>query len=424
MPLVMNTQTTYRTVVFRLHPRSRRKHDLMTQTAGACRYVWNWALAENERQYREALQAEAHIPLDWTEAQIAELRALMKPVHPSFFSLGKEFTKLRRHTAWLSDAPFAPVRYTLKHQADAWSRFFKGKGGRPRFKGRLGDDSFTIPENVRLAGDSLFVPKTGWVTLSRKGGNPYADCRPLRATVKRSLGRWQCTICYAVEEHKADNGLILGVDMNVGQVAVSTGDILRMPDTSRLEARKNRYQRMMARRQKGSGRRARARHLRARTDRRIAAVRANWQHHVSRTLADTAGTVVVEALKTAAMTKSARGTAEAPGTNVKAKSGLNREIRKTGWSGLREKIEYKACTLLEVNPAHTSQRCSRCGHVSEASRRSQSEYGCVACGHEVNADVNAALNIVALGIGASGRREALELSTSPTRQHMNLRLVA
>lgn len=251
MSLALSTQTTYRTVVFRLHPRSRRKHELLTQMAGACRYVWNWALAENERQYREALQAEAHIPLDWTEAQVAELRALMKPVHPSFFSLGKEFTKLRRHTAWLADAPFAPVRYTLKHQADAWQRFFRGQGGRPRFKGRLGDDSFTIPQNVRLAGDSLFIPKTGWVTLSRKGGNPCADCRPLKATVKRSLGRWQCTICYAVEEHKSDNGLALGVDMNAGQVAVSTGDILRMLNTSRLEVRKNHHPRYSGRVVKG-----------------------------------------------------------------------------------------------------------------------------------------------------------------------------
>lgn len=60
MSLALSTQTTYRTVVFRLHPRSRRKHELLMQTAGACRYVWNWALAENERQYREALQAVAH----------------------------------------------------------------------------------------------------------------------------------------------------------------------------------------------------------------------------------------------------------------------------------------------------------------------------------------------------------------------------
>ncbi|MXY66006.1 MAG: hypothetical protein F4Y85_12420 [Gammaproteobacteria bacterium] len=54
---------------------------------------------------------------------MAELRALMKPVQPSFFSLGREFTKLRRHTAWLSDASFAPVGYTLEQRAFAWQRY-------------------------------------------------------------------------------------------------------------------------------------------------------------------------------------------------------------------------------------------------------------------------------------------------------------
>ncbi len=105
-------------------------------------------------------------------------------------------------------------------------------------------------------------------------------------------------------------------------------------------------------------------------------------------------------------------------------AGAYRYVRQTGWSGLRDRIEYKACTWFAVNPAHTSQRDSSCGHVSKASRRSHSEYGCAACGHEVNADVGAALDVMALGSGASGRREALELSTSPTRQHMNSRLVA
>ncbi|MDE0282348.1 MAG: helix-turn-helix domain-containing protein [Gammaproteobacteria bacterium] len=74
----MSTRTTCRTVVFRLHPRSRREHDLLTQAAGACQNVWNWALAENERQYREALQAEAHkadngqaLSVDMNDGQVA-----------------------------------------------------------------------------------------------------------------------------------------------------------------------------------------------------------------------------------------------------------------------------------------------------------------------------------------------------------------
>ncbi len=84
----------------------------------------------------------------------------------------------------------------------------------------------------------------------------------------------------------------------------------------------------MSRQRKGSKRRERIRRRHARTVRRVVMKRRNRQHHVSRKLAG--GTVVVEDPKTANMTRSAKGTVEHPGTNVKAKSGLNRGILATG----------------------------------------------------------------------------------------------
>ncbi len=123
----------------------------------------------------------------------------------------------------------------------------------------------------------------------------------------------------------------------------------------------------------------------------------------------------VEKLNTRGMTKSARGTLENPGRKVKAKSGLNREILSTGWHSVKEKLAYK-CALVEIDPAFTSQTCNVCGRVDKASRPSQAEFTCVACGHADNADLNAARNIMASGIGASARRGALALATPVTRE--------
>ena len=191
--------------------------------------------------------------------------------------------------------------------------------------------------------------------------------------------------------------------MNVGQVATSDGAIHRMPDLSRLEARRRRCQRMVARRRKGSGRRERAKQLLARTSARIAGIRHDWQHQVSRRIASGAEMVCIEDLKVAAMTKSAKGTVEAPVTNVGAKAGLNRVVLATGWSGLRRKLDCKAGVVVAVNPACTSQTCAECGCVDAANRPTQARFACVACGHRENADVNAARNIMASGTGASGR---------------------
>ena len=95
---------------------------------------------------------------------------------------------------------------------------------------------------------------------------------------------------------------------------------------------------------------------------------------------------------------------------MKARSGLNREILGTGWYGLKEKLAYK-CAVVEIDPAFTSQTCYVCGRVDKASRPSQAEFTCVACGHADHADLNAARNIMASGIGASARQGALALAT-------------
>ena len=94
------------------------------------------------------------------------------------------------------------------------------------------------------------------------------------------------------------------------------------------------------------------------------------------------------------MTRSARGTAAEPGRHVRAKSGLNRGIMRSGWGLLARRLRDKAPRRVEkIDAAFTSQRCSACGHVAAESRKSQALFACVACSFACNADVNAARNI-------------------------------
>ena len=90
------------------------------------------------------------------------------------------------------------------------------------------------------------------------------------------------------------------------------------------------------------------------------------------------------------MVASAKGTVEDPGTNVGAKSGLNRAILDQGWSEFRRQLEYKQAWsggwLIAVPPHNTSQTCPRCGLIAKANRPSQASFACVCCGFEGNAD--------------------------------------
>ncbi len=398
-----------RSSVYRLYPGTLRRAQLLSGIAGANRYVWNWAVGQN----RDAMKA-------YEEGQGE------KP-SPTFFTLGPEFTRLRNSEGheWLKALPYTEVRYVLKRYADAMKEARKGQRGFPKFKHKEDGDSFTIPQNVRIENSRLYVTKVGWVPISRRGGDPWAHGKAKQAVVvKPPNGKWYVSLFWEVPDaEREDNGQAVGVDMGKWNVATTEPDRVFMPDVSRLETKLKRHQRKMHRRKRvplldadgeprrtrrgkaimvNSHRREKERRTVAKLYRRTAHVRDNWKHHVSHSLAERFGTVCVEGLKIRNMMKSARGTVEKPGKNVKAKSSLNRGISESGWGRLRWMLDYKAHRVETVNPAYTSQTCHQCGHVAEENRRGE-RFKCVSCGYAGNADINAAFNILALGTGAAGQ---------------------
>lgn len=134
---------------------------------------------------------------------------------------------------------------------------------------------------------------------------------------------------------------------------------------------------------------------------RIADARNDFLHKVSTTISKSHAVVYLEDLKVKNMSATARGSVQEPGKNVRQKSGLNKAILDQGWFEFRRQLSYKESwrggRVVAMPPQHTSQTCAQCGHVSAASRRSQAQFVCVACGHEDDADVNAAKNIMRAG---------------------------
>ncbi|MEK6653882.1 MAG: transposase, partial [Thermodesulfobacteriota bacterium] len=111
--------------------------------------------------------------------------------------------------------------------------------------------------------------------------------------------------------------------------------------------------------------------------------------------------VCVEDLQVRNMSKSAAGSSDSPGRNVRAKSGLNKSILDQGWFEFRRQLEYKQAWLggevLAVPPRNTSRTCPACGHVSAENRQTQARFACVECGYENNADLVGAINILERG---------------------------
>jgi putative transposase len=176
---------------------------------------------------------------------------------------------------------------------------------------------------------------------------------------------------------------------------LSTGELLNVPGLSAGEAKRMlRLQRRLARAKRGSNRRKRVKVLIARVKAREADRRKDFVEKTSTMLARHFDVIHVEDLKIRNMTRSAIGTIDAPGKNVRQKAGLNRGILASGWGQLVTRLEQKAPgRVIKVKAAYTSQTCNVCGHTASESRESQAIFRCVACRHQANADVNAARNI-------------------------------
>jgi putative transposase len=266
------------------------------------------------------------------------------------------------------------------------------------------------------------VPKVGWVRFRWSRDLPK-DVKSFRVTRDRA-GRWH--VAFAVIPDPVEGpgtGEVVGIDRGVAvSGTLSTGKMLAVPGLSAREgARLRRLERKVARARRGSGRRGKVKAAIARLRARETDRRKDWCEQASTDIARRFDVIRVEDLDIRKMTRSAKGTIDAPGKNVAQKAGLNREIRRSGWGILVRRLEDKAPGRVErVPPAYTSQRCSACGHVAAESRKSQALFRCVACNFACNADVNAARNIAA---GHAVKARGGDATRRPVNREPQLRLL-
>jgi len=374
----------HRAFRYKLAPTSEQEA-LFRQFAGVVRLVYNLALEQRRDWWR-------HYPRQ-TAGRL------------NYVAQARELTALRAEFEWIAQVHVTPQQQALRDLDRAYANFFAGRAGYPSPRKKGVNDAFRFQgrevEVRRLNGkwSAVRVPKIGWIK--------FRDTRSLRGrlmnvTVSLSANGWHIAFACEIESGKvADNTLpAVGIDRGVANtLTLSTGVHLHMPASlAAIEHKKRRAQRLASRRKRGSIRHAKARRRVASLQARAARIRQDWRHRSSLDIARRFGTVVLEYLATRNMTRSAKGTIDAPGKNVRQKAGLNRAILDQGWHGFETVLAYKLQErggyLCKVDPRHTSQTCSACGAVDRESRESQAVFVCRTCGFRVHADHNAAINIL------------------------------
>lgn len=355
----------------------------MRRFAGSCRFVFNKALA----------------------LQQANREAGGKYI--GYVAMAKQLTAWRNSmdTSWLKEAPVHPLQHALKDLEKAYKNFFDKRADFPRFKRKGMCDSFRYPDPKQIkleqGNNRIFLPKLGWLRY-RNSRKVLGELR--NVTVSLSGGRWFVSIQTRREaETLIPQGSAVGIDMGISRFATLSDGSFHKPLNSfkNHETRLRKAQQAMSRKTKFSNNWKKAKARIQRIHARIGNARRDYLHKATTTISQNHALVFLEDLQVRNMSKSAAGTIERPGTNVRAKVGLNRSILDQGWFEFRRQLDYKLAWsgghLVAVPPHNTSRTCPKCEHVSADNRRSQARFACVMCDFRENADLVAAINVLRRG---------------------------
>jgi putative transposase len=349
-----------KTFKYKLNP-NRKQAQLLSQSLDLCRGLYNMCL--EQKQYQRISRFEQDLQLTQLKAAFPEYREV--------------YSEVLQNVVKTLDKSFQNFFRRLKEG---------GKAGYPRFKGRNRFDSFQFNNRgFKLVGKYLQVSKIGniKVRLSRElpAGAVVKTC-----SIKRSVNGWFAVLTFEFEPKPLPKSRKkIGIDVGVTQFATfSDGTVIPNPrfyQTAQPELR--RVQRKVARRKKGSNRRRKAIVLLKKLHEQISNQRADFLHKHSTAVVRKYGTIVVEALNVAGMSR----------------GNLSKQILDCSWSEWFRQLTYKAAEagrkFVAVDPRYTSQKCPICDFKSRENRRTQANFCCQSCGHEDNADHNGAVNILA-----------------------------
>lgn len=366
----MEVKRAYR---FRFYPTPEQEM-ILAKTFGCARFAYNHMLRlRTDAWFKEQKRVGYH-----------ETSALL--------------TKLKKtpEYAWLNEVSSVPVQQALRHLQTAFNNFFAKRAAYPTFKRKDGPQSAEYTTSAfKWDGRALKLAKMDAPLAIRWSRTIPKAAKVTTVTVsKDAAGRYFVSLlCDDAVLQKPAASEKIGIDLGLTSFAVlSTGEKIAAPNVFRKnEAKLAKLQRRMAKKQRGSRNRAKAKLKVARLHARITDARRDFLHKLSTRLINENQVIAVETLAV---------------SNMKRNGCLAKSISDASWSEFVRQLEYKAHwygrTLIGIDRWYpSSKRCSDCGHTVSKLPLSVREWACPECGTIHDRDANAARNILAAGLAAS-----------------------
>ena len=365
------TVNVLRAFRYRFQPRSPEEETLLRKTIGCVRLVYNKALHARSEAWTTAKKSIGYAQQDRTLTSWKKLPEL----------------------AFLNEVSSVPLQQALRHLQGAYSSFFAKRAKYPAFKKKGSGGSATFTRSAfRFDGSALILAKmdapldVAWSRPLPEGADPSSVTVSLDAA-----GRWHVSILCEDASVKPLPKLkaTVGIDVGVSALAtLSTGEkVPNIRPDEREAARKRMLSKSLARKQKGSNNRYKAKQKLARLHARVADRRRDHLHKLTTRLVRENQVIVVEDLNVLGMLKNHR---------------LARVISDAAWRMLFTFLKYKCAwygrDFVEVDRFFPSSKtCSVCGHVVDKLPLDVRHWTCSRCKAEHDRDVNAARNILAAG---------------------------
>jgi putative transposase len=358
---------------YRIYPTKKQLHKL-NDTLEECRWLYNHLLEKRKSTYEQ------------------------EGISFSLYQQHATFPVLKAERPSLKDVHSQVLQQVAVRVDLAFKAFFRRcktgeKPGFPRFKGKGRYDSFTFPQS------GFSLTHENRVCLSKIGSIKMVYHRPVRGKIKTatlhrsSTGKWYVSFSVEFEpERLPERPEKVGIDVGLKTFArLSTGEEIANPKFFRKEEKAlAKVQRKHATLSTGTPEHRKHRNVIARVHERIGWRRENFTHQESRKIINAFGVICVEDLTVNSLLQN----------HCLAKS-----IADASWSAffalLSSKAEEAGRVFVKVNPAYTSQTCSRCGHRQKMPL-SERIFVCPCCAVHLDRDLNAALNICGLGLQALG----------------------
>ena len=399
---------------FRLEPNAEQEV-ILNNLVGSARFVWNQVLAVSFEMFAKNEFINATNLVN----KIMDIKA------------NPEFAFLKTSSNAVS------LQQKIRDLASAWSRFFDSKVHArlkenkkkpkkpkffkladgteiqlrplmPRFKRKSdGCDSIRLVQfdkYCRVEGNRVKLPNGVGFVKFRKSQDILGIIK--NVTISKKSGHWY--VSFGTERELEQNPIhpsktAVGIDLGVAKlIATSDGQVIKPKNSFKANQIKlAALQRQLSRKVLFSQNWKKHNRKIQKLHHHIANIRHDYLHKITTTISKNHAMIACEDLKVANMSKSASGSMENKGRNVKAKSGLNKSILDQGWGMMIDMLEYKqqwrGGLLIKVNPRFTSQTCFDCKHIAKENRQTQARFECVKCTYVANVDVNAARNILAAG---------------------------